>query len=89
MNNLSNDPSNRRKKISPKMLVAVASLSALLAVSAVAAPTLVGMSKGTIDYFNLPQQMRFLSKQAEYHKYNAEVGITVEIGRASCRERVL
>ncbi len=43
-----------------------------------AAPMLVKMTEGAISYFNAPEEFRYLSKQAEYEKFNAEVGISCE-----------
>lgn len=69
-------PMRKIRKISS--LVAAAALMVVLmpAVMAITSPRVVNMAEGAISYFSAPKEFRYLSKQAEYEKYNAEVGIS-------------
>lgn len=68
-----------KKTRKPRCFLAVATIL-LVMTSAVtfASPILVDMVEGTVSYFNAPKEFRYMSKQSEYEKYNAEVDISCQ-----------
>lgn len=62
----------------PAAWVAVVLLLVITPVIVFASPIIVNMTEGAISYFSAPKEFRYMSKQAEYEKYNAKVGISCE-----------
>lgn len=75
---LTKDKGRKKRKASLVALVAVVTLMISTSVIAFATPIGVQMTEGAISYFNAPKEFKYLSKQAAFEKYNAEVGIDCE-----------
>ncbi|MCR6546843.1 DUF4179 domain-containing protein [Dehalobacterium formicoaceticum] len=67
---------NGRKRSKFSSIAAAAAVILLLpTVIAFTSPQAVNMAEGAISYFNAPKEFKYLSKQAEYEKYNAAVDL--------------
>jgi hypothetical protein len=76
--NIMRENIKKRTKAPYKVLAASVIIFVITGTIAFASPILANMAEGAISYFNAPKEFKYISKQAEYEKYNAEVGISCE-----------
>ncbi|HHV72378.1 MAG TPA: DUF4179 domain-containing protein, partial [Clostridia bacterium] len=76
--NIMRENIKKRTKAPYKVLAASVIIFVITGTIAFASPILANMAEGAISYFNAPKEFKYISKQAEYEKYNAKVGISCE-----------
>lgn len=65
-----------RKRRAPRMAVCIGIAAAMVVGAAAAAPALLKMTQGTIDYFTQNNRSEYAEYQGKYEKYNAAVGMS-------------
>ena len=65
-----------RKRRTPRLAVCIGIAAAMVVGAAAAAPALLKMTQGTIDYFTQNNRSEYAEYQGKYEKYNAAVGMS-------------
>ena len=65
-----------RKRRTPRLAVCIGIVAAMVVGAAAAAPALLKMTQGTIDYFTQNNRSEYAEYQGKYEKYNAAVGMS-------------
>ena len=76
MASLPNKRISKTKKTALRILLVAAVILIPTTMSIFATDFGANMTKGVINYFNAPQEFKYLSKQAAYEQYNSEVGVS-------------
>ncbi|MEA5025076.1 hypothetical protein SDC9_24587 [bioreactor metagenome] len=64
------------RRIPKKILIVAAGFIVFASMSVVASPLVGEMTSGVIDYFNVPRDFKYISKQAVYEQYNSQMGVS-------------
>lgn len=64
------------RRIPKKILLVAAGFIVFASMSVVASPLVGEMTSGVIDYFNVPRDFKYISKQAVYEQYNSQMGVS-------------
>lgn len=63
-----------RKRRAPRLAVCIGVAAAMVVGAAAAAPTVIQMAQGAIDYFHTGRAGEYTALQTEYEQFNAAVG---------------